>query len=109
MRSEGIKPTDYWVPTTQHAMLRGPSAAAMSAVAMKMLFVFLASLAPGMVMAFLGMQGIFFDPFSAFALAFFGVASVLMFTSSAMATVRRRREYRHGYTTVDFFGKYRFY
>lgn len=106
MRSPGVKPAEAWTPTVQRAMLPGPSAAAWNAVALKLLIVFLASLAPVMLMAALGMAGIRVAPLSVFALAFFLAASGLMFSAMGVAAARRRSEYRHGYTTVDTLSKY---
>jgi hypothetical protein len=106
MRSPGVKPTSAWSPVSQHAVLPGASAATWNAVSRILLFVFLASLAPMMVMSLHGTKGIFFDPFSAFALAAYVLAGVLMFSANGAAAARRRREYRHGYTTMDVIGRY---
>ncbi|ALE06579.1 hypothetical protein AL755_15780 [Arthrobacter sp. ERGS1:01] len=108
-RSPGVRPAGSWAPTVQRAMLRAPSAARWNYLARRALIVFLVSLVPCMVMGAMGANGIFYDPFSDVALALYATGVLFMFFTAAMATRARRREYRHGYTTLDCFGKYSLY
>jgi hypothetical protein len=108
-RSPGVKPAGAWAPTVQHAMLRGTGAARWRYLARTALIVFLISLLPCMVMGLLGANGIFFAPFSDTALALYAASGLFMFFTATMANRARGREYRHGYTTLDCFGKYNLY
>lgn len=107
---DGDEPSDdSWLPVVRHRILRGPTAAMLQkSWGWTMVGIFL-SLVPVMVLALISSHGTnlgawILPPFALYLLL--GLATCVL---SIASTVKARREYRHGYTSLQGFSRYGYY
>ncbi len=106
---DGVEPLAPWAPTVRRPMLRGFSAAAWQRFSyLSLLVLFLAMF----LMVGVAIAGSNDTGASNFAIVFFGLvvlAGLATGSSGALSRYKARREYRHGYTTLQDFSKLRLY
>ncbi|GAA4035316.1 hypothetical protein GCM10023063_19710 [Arthrobacter methylotrophus] len=105
----GVIPTVPWEPTVRHPMLHGFSAAAWQRVSITSFLTFIGA---GILMVGFAIASSHGAGVTNLAVAFYCMlllAGLTAAVSGAASTYKARREYRHGYTTLQSFSKYGMY
>lgn len=107
-RGDGVVPNEPWMPSVRRPMLRGPSADALyKLVAVAWLAVILSVIL--MVAVVSGSHGSISHAWDPILLLVFTVPAVTAAGTALASTLKTRREYRHGYTTLQSFSRYGLY
>ncbi|ALE07487.1 hypothetical protein AL755_21700 [Arthrobacter sp. ERGS1:01] len=103
---DGLVPADdSWLPVVRHRILRGPTALALQTARGWAMVGILVSLIPIMVVAFVSSHGTNLRAWVGFAVGPYFFLAMATGVLSIASMIAARREYRHGYTTLQDFGR----
>lgn len=106
---EGVVPTGHWAPIVRYPMLRGFSAAAWQRFSSMSLLTVMVTMIPIVGFALASGKETWARNFFVVFAGIFGLAGLATGVSAAVSTYKARKEYRHGYTTLQSFAKYGLY